>query len=137
MTDQTVAQQARVDPAGRPLEGRRRQALTSFSILVSWICLMTLIFWATRGDGPIVQAQFFWGIAIFAWLAAEAFGGRRALVWPASALAIAGSLSLGFGAGLAMSTIHGPVGLSLPAPPIAFSKAPVKRLVPPGLPKAR
>ena len=108
MTDQTVAQQARVDPAGRPLEGRRRQALTSFSILVSWMCLMTLIFWATRGDGPIVQAQFFWGIAVFAWLAAEAFGGRRALVWPASALAIAGSLSLGFGAGLAMSTIHGP-----------------------------
>ena len=38
----------------------------------------------TRGDGPVRQAQFFWGIAAFAWLAAEAFGGKRAQVWPAS-----------------------------------------------------
>lgn len=80
----------------------------SLSILVSWICLVLLIFWATRGDSPVMQASFFWGIAVFSWLAAEAFGGRRGLVWPTSALAIAGSLSLGFGMGLAMSTVHGP-----------------------------
>lgn len=108
MTDQIASTAARVDPAGRPLEGRRRQALMSLSILVSWICLVVLIFWATRGDGPVRQAEFFWGIAVFAWLAAEAFGGRRGLVWPTSALAIAGSLSLGFGTGLAMSSVHGP-----------------------------
>lgn len=108
MTERTTPSNARVDPAGRPLEGRRRQALVSLSILVSWICLMLLIFWATRGDGPVRQAEFFWGIAVFAWLAAEAFGRQRGLVWPTSALAIAGSLSLGFGMGLAMSSIRGP-----------------------------
>ncbi len=108
MSEQAAVPQARVDAAGRPLEGRGRQALMSLSILVSWVCMMLIVFWATRGDGPGQQAWFFWGIAAFAWLAAEAFGGRRALVWPASALVIAGSLSLGFGMGLSNSVNNGP-----------------------------
>jgi len=91
----------RIDAAGRPLEGRGRQALTSLSIIVSWICMTVLIFWATRGFGKEVAARFFVFMAIVGWLCAEAFGGRRALVWPASALAIAGSLSIGFALGLA------------------------------------
>ena len=70
--------------------------------------MMLIVFWATRGDGPAVQAWFFWGIAVFSWLAAESFGGRRGLVWPTSALAIAGSLSLGFGTGLWNSVSNGP-----------------------------
>ena len=108
MTDESVLRQPRVDAAGRPLEGRKRQALISLSIIVSWCCMIVLVFWATRGQSAIIQAEFFWGLAIFAWLAAESFGGRRAMVWPASALALAGSLSLGFGVGLAMTTVHGP-----------------------------
>lgn len=82
--------------------------MISFSILISWFCMMVLIFWASRGDAPATQARFFWGIAAFAWLAAESIGGRRGMVWPASALAIAGSLSLGFGVGLLHSAKHGP-----------------------------
>ena len=82
--------------------------MISLSILVSWFCMMVLVFWATHGSGPGLQARFFWGIAVFAWLAAEAFGGRRAMIWPASALALAGSLSLGFGMGLSYSVTHGP-----------------------------
>lgn len=108
MSEQIAIAQARVDPAGRPLTGRKRQALLSLSILVSWICMMTLIFWATRGESVEVQSGFFWGMAVVSWLTAEAFGGRRALVWPASALAIAGSLSLGFGVGHYLSRAHAP-----------------------------
>ena len=88
MTDQAAVAQPRVDPAGRPLTGRKRQALLSLSIVVSWFCFMVLVFWATRGGGPMMQALFFWGIALFCWLATEAVGGHRGLIWPASALAI-------------------------------------------------
>lgn len=109
MRDGSDAQgRARVDPMGRPLEGRRAQAITSASIVVSWICLTILIFWATQGAGPVLSARFFAGMAIVAWLCAEAFGRSRGLVWPASALAIAGSLSLGFSVGLATSHLREP-----------------------------
>ena len=104
----TVTRTPRVDPAGRPLEGRRQQALTSLSIVVSWICFTFLIFWATRGAGPELPARFFAGMACVAWLCAEAFGRARGQVWPASALAIAGSLSLGFSVGLATSHLRDP-----------------------------
>lgn len=104
----SVVKTPRVDPAGRPLEGRRQQALTSLSIVVSWFCLTTLIFWATQGAGPELPAKFFAGMACFAWLCAEAFGRGRGLVWPASALALAGSLSLGFSVGLATSHLRDP-----------------------------
>lgn len=103
-----VPRQATMDPMGRPIEGKRRQAITSLSIVVSWICCTFLIFWATRGAGPAFSAQFFAGMACVAWLCAEAFGTRRQLVWPTSALAIAGSLSLGFSVGLATSHLREP-----------------------------
>jgi len=107
MPDGGVAARApRVDPAGRPIEGRGRQALTAFSIIVSWCCLTLLIFWATRGYGKEVPARLFIAMAGFAWLTAEAFGGRHAPVWPTSALAIAGSLSIGFGTGLATAHLR-------------------------------
>lgn len=104
----TVPHQPVMDPMGRPIEGRRRQALTSLSIVVSWVCVTVLIFWATRGAGPAFSAQFFAGMACVAWLCAEAFGTRRKLVWPTSALAIAGSLSVAFSVGLATQHLREP-----------------------------
>lgn len=103
-----VTREPRMDPMGRPLEGRKRQALTSLSIVISWVCFTVLIFWASRGAGPELPARFFAGMACLAWLCAEAFGRSRGLVWPTSALAIAGSLSLGFSMGLATSHLREP-----------------------------
>lgn len=109
MPDGTDAiRQPRVDPAGRPLEGRRQQAITALSIVISWICLTLLIFWATQGAGPPFKARFFAGMAVVAWLCAESVGRQRGLVWPASALAIVGSLSLGFAVGLSTSHLRAP-----------------------------
>ena len=88
MPDGTDAiRQPRVDPAGRPLERRGQQAITAFSIILSWICLTLLIFWATHGAELPIKARFFAAMAIVAWLCAESVGTKRGLVWPASALA--------------------------------------------------
>lgn len=103
-----VLRRPTVDPAGRPIEGRKSQAITALSITLCWACLTVLIFWATRGSGPALPARFFAGVAIVAWLCAEAFGSQRGMVWPASALAIAGSLSLGFSVSLATSHLREP-----------------------------
>ena len=90
----------RMDPAGRPLEGRRRQALLGLVVLLSWFACLGLIFWATRGGDPGSPAAFMAGMTVIAWLGAEATW--RSQVWTASAMAIAGSLSLGFA--VSMST---------------------------------
>lgn len=97
----TIHKEARVDPAGRPLRGRTRQALVALSIIVGWIAVISLFFWATRGGDPAVPSIFFGGAAVFAWLATEAVGGKMGLVWPASALGITGSITLGFAVSLA------------------------------------
>ena len=104
----TALRQPRVDPAGRPLEGRKKQAITALSIIVCWVCLTVLTFWASRGAGPELPGRFFAAMACVAWLCAEAFGRERGLVWPASALAIAGSLSLGFAIGLSTAHLRDP-----------------------------
>lgn len=84
----------RMDPAGRPLEGRKRQALLGLCVLLVWFAFLGLVFWATRGGDPSSPALFMAGMTIIAWLGAEATW--RSQVWTASAMAIAGSLSLGF-----------------------------------------
>ena len=97
-----IARKPRVDAAGRPLEGRLRQAMVALGILVVWLGCIGLIFWATRGGDPTAPAAFMFGLFIVSWLGAEAIGTWRAQIWPASAFAIVGSLSLGFG--ISMST---------------------------------
>ena len=90
----------RVDPAGRPLEGRTRQALTAVAIIFAWGGLIVLILWAHRGGDPSQPARLLAATGLLSWAACEMFGGRRGPVWPLSALAIAGALSLGYAAGL-------------------------------------
>ena len=106
-----IARKPRVDAAGRPLEGRLRQALIALAIIVSWLGCIGLIFWSTRGAEPSVPAYFMFGIFAVCWLGAEAVGVRRAQIWPASAMAIAGSLSVGFGVSMATPAMRA----SLPA----------------------
>ena len=51
---------ARVDPAGRPLENRRRQGVQALGIVLGWIVLVGLISWATggpKGEGASVPCQ--------------------------------------------------------------------------------
>lgn len=94
---------ARVDPAGRPLEGRRRQGLQALGIVLGWLVVLSLVIWATRGDGPARTAApvpWLLGLGVLAWVAAEHVAGRRGLVWPGSALAIVGPLSVGMGLSL-------------------------------------
>ena len=87
---------ARVDPAGRPLEGRRRQGVQALGIVFAWIVLVVGIFHATAGtDGG--AAPWLMGVGVAAWALAEHVAGRRGLVWPGSALAIVGPLSIGLG----------------------------------------
>lgn len=93
---------ARVDPAGRPLEGRRRQAVQAGAIVLGWLVLVATIFWATRSGPGHTAAPVPWliGLGVLAWAAAEEVAGRRGLVWPGSALAIVGPLSVGMGLSL-------------------------------------
>ena len=106
-----IVKKPRVDAAGRPLEGRLRQALIALAIIVAWLAGIGLIFWATRGGNPATPAYFMFGIFVVCWLGAEAVGVRRAQVWPASAMAIAGSLSLGFGVSMSSPAMR----MALPA----------------------
>lgn len=89
---------ARVDPAGRPLEGRRRQAVQAGGIVLGWVVLIAAIFWAARDAAA--PAPWLIGTGVLAWVAAEHVAGRRGLVWPGSALAIVGPLSAGMGLSL-------------------------------------
>ena len=59
------------------------------------------------------------GIMVVCWLGAEAIGTWRAQIWPASALAIAGSMSLGFG--VSMSTPE--MRASIPSDALAIISA--------------
>ena len=89
---------ARVDPAGRPLEGRRRQGIQAICIVVGWIVLVSVILWATGGTRrSAAPLPWLLGMGVLAWAFAEHVAGRRGLVWPGSALAIVGSLSFGLG----------------------------------------
>jgi len=89
---------ARVDPAGRPLENRRRQGAQAIGIVAGWFVLISVIMWATGGahhsDAPV---PWMLGLGVLCWASAEHVAGRRGLVWPGSALAIVGSLSVGLG----------------------------------------
>ncbi len=87
---------ARVDPAGRPLEGRRRQAAQAGAIVAGWIALVTAILWGA----PEAPAPWLISIGVLAWAGCEHIAGRRGLVWPGSALAIVGALSAGMGLSL-------------------------------------
>ncbi len=101
MTEIDQAQpMARVDPAGRPLEGRGRQALIALAVILGWIALIVVILWAHRGQDALQPARLLGATGLLAWAACEMFGGRRGPIWPISALAIAGALSIGFAAGL-------------------------------------
>ena len=98
---------ARLDPAGRPLTGRLRQALSALGILGIWFVLLSVAFHLTRGGPPQITAQVLAGITALFWLAGEISGGRDAPVWPVSALGITGALSLGFAASLGLPGIRG------------------------------
>ncbi len=91
----------RVDPAGRPLEHRLRQAIFAVGILIVWVFCATLIMRELNGDSPAVPSRALLAMAVAAWLIAVFVGGRHGLVWPASALGITGSISLGIAASLA------------------------------------
>ena len=96
-----AARVARVDPAGRPLEGRRRQGLQAVGIVFVWIGLVSMILWATGGTHrSAAPVPWMLGMGVLAWALAEQVAGRRGLVWPGSALAIVGSLSVGLGASI-------------------------------------
>jgi hypothetical protein len=89
---------ARVDPAGRPLEGRRRQGIQAIGIVFGWLVLISVVMWATGGTHrSAAPVPWMLGIGVLCWAAAEHVAGRRGLVWPGSALAIVGSLSVGLG----------------------------------------
>ena len=91
---------ARVDPAGRPLENRRRQGLQALGIVFAWVVLVGFISWITGGPrGGGASLPWMLGLGALCWIAAEEVAGRRGLVWPGSALGIVGALSVG----LAMS----------------------------------
>jgi hypothetical protein len=92
---------ARVDPAGRPLENRRRQGIQALAIVGGWIVLISLILWATGGTRASADAApWMLGLSVLCWVAAEQVAGHRGLVWPGSALGIVGSLSAGLGASI-------------------------------------
>ena len=90
---------ARVDPAGRPLENRRRQGAQAIGIVAGWIAIMLAIFWATGGGPDRAGAAVPWllAVGILSWALAEHIAGRRGPVWPGSALGIVGPLSVGLG----------------------------------------
>jgi hypothetical protein len=89
---------ARVDPAGRPLENRRRQGAQALGIVFGWFALISMVMWATGGaQRSAAPVPWMLGIGVLCWATAEHVAGRRGLVWPGSALAIVGSLSVGLG----------------------------------------
>ena len=55
---------ARVDPAGRPLEGRGRQALIAIAVIAGWMALIVLILWVHRGQDPLQPARLLGGVGL-------------------------------------------------------------------------
>jgi hypothetical protein len=97
----------RVDPAGRPTENRGTQAIIAIGIILAWIVIVSLIFRAARLGGNDDLATFsMMGIAVACWLIIEAIGGKRGPIWPASALAIVGSISLGFTTSMSLPEVR-------------------------------
>ena len=89
---------ARVDPAGRPLENRRRQGAQALGIVAGWIVTLLVIFWATgSSDRDGAAVPWLLALGVLSWALAEHIAGRRGLVWPGSALGIVGPLSVGLG----------------------------------------
>lgn len=82
------------------MEGRGRQALIAIAVVSGWMALIVLIMWAHRGQDPLQPARLLAAVGLMTWAACEMFGGRHGPVWPISALGVAGSLSLGYAAGL-------------------------------------
>ncbi|MEM0988785.1 MAG: hypothetical protein AAGK00_07875 [Pseudomonadota bacterium] len=95
----------RVDAAGRPIEGRVRQALIALGIVVTWIGLIILILWAHQGTEPMQPARVLAGVGLMTWAFAEILGGRNGPIWPISALGVTGSLSIGYAAGMVARTL--------------------------------
>ena len=62
--------------------------------------LVVLVMWAHRGQDPMQPARLLAAVGLMSWAACEMFGGRKGPIWPISALGVAGSLSLGYAAGL-------------------------------------
>jgi len=91
-----------IDPAGRPLEKRRQQALIAAGIVIAWIFTISFVFWATSEGPGLTPAPIPWLMAmgVLSWAAAEQVGTRKGLVWVASAFGIVGPLSFGFAASL-------------------------------------
>lgn len=105
--DITTPPLQRVDPAGRPPEGRARQAIIAFSIIVGWVGLIVLIMWSHSGMDPVQPARILGGVGLITWAACEMFGGREGPIWPISALAVTGALSIGYTAGLMARSWYG------------------------------
>lgn len=99
---------ARVDPAGRPLEGRGRQAAIAIAVIVGWIAITVLIMWAHQGQDALQPARLLGAVGLMTWAACEMFGGRHGPIWPISALGVTGSLSLGYAAGLCARAWYDP-----------------------------
>ena len=98
MTAARIPRVARVDPAGRPLEGRRKQGFQAIGIVLGWIVLLIAVLWVSGGaKQSAAPVPWMLGMGVLAWALAEFVAGRRGLVWPGSALAIVGSLSMGLG----------------------------------------
>jgi hypothetical protein len=88
----------RINPSGRPLERPGFEATFAVGILAGWLAAVVLMFLVT-GRGPAAGAAPAIGFALISaacWALAEHVAGRRALVWPGSALGIAGPVSLGY-----------------------------------------
>ncbi len=89
----TAVREARVDPAGRPLEGRRRQAFQALGIVLLWIVLMGATFALAREYSGYALVV----LGFLSWPATEAVAGKKGLVWTGSAMGIVGALTVGLG----------------------------------------
>lgn len=102
----------RNDAAGLPPEGRVRQALIALGTVIGWIALTVLIIWVHRDQDPMQPARLLGGLGLITWTFAEMMGGREGPIWPISALAVTGSLSIGYAAGLVAHEYTDQPGLS-------------------------
>ena len=106
----TPLRKPRVDAAGRPLEHRVMQAITAIAIVIAWVFCATVIMRSLHGNDPAVPARALATVAVSAWLITEFVGGSRGLVWPASALGITGSISLGIAVAIATPELRASSG---------------------------
>lgn len=73
-------------------------------IILVWLGLIVLIMWSHRGLDPVQPARLLAAVGLLSWAGSEMLGGRLGPIWPISSLAIAGSLSIGYAAGLMVHT---------------------------------